>query len=188
MKYLDKIIDSGKTIFTYDDIKLLLPLKNNNSAKKFLGRMVKDNIFIKIYKWIYWLKKFSEFELALKLKKNSYISFETVLVQEWIIYQDYFTTIFCASDNTIEKKVNEKIFSYKKLKDDVLYNPTWIINKWNYLVASKERAICDVLYLFADYYFDYLEDVDTDKLLEIAQIYNNKRLILSVKKLLKNAK
>jgi hypothetical protein len=56
------------------------------------------------------------------------------------------------------------------------------------LVASKERAICDVLYLFADYYFDYLEDVDTDKLLEIAQIYNNKRLILSVKKLLKNAK
>jgi hypothetical protein len=50
VKYLDKIIDSGKTIFTYDDIKLLLPLKNNNSAKKFLGRMVKDNIFIKIYK------------------------------------------------------------------------------------------------------------------------------------------
>jgi hypothetical protein len=56
------------------------------------------------------------FELATKLRKNSYISFETVLKQEWIIFQDYGNTIFLASDNTINKETSENKFKYLKLK------------------------------------------------------------------------
>jgi hypothetical protein len=54
------------------------------------------------------------------------------------------------------------------------------------LIATPERAICDRLYLSPNYYFDNLENIDKEKLLEISQIYN-KRVILEIKKLLKNA-
>lgn len=186
MKYLDKILNSWKTIFTYNDIKLLLPTKSRNTIKDFLNRAVKSNILVSIYRWIYGFKKYDKFELALKLKKNSYISFESVLKQNSIIFQDYSNTIFSASNNTITKEIYWTYFTYNKIKNSILYNPLWIINKWNYLIATPERAICDRLYLSPNYYFDNLENIDKEKLLEISQIYN-KRVILEIKKLLKNA-
>ncbi len=186
MKNIDKIILSWKTVFTYNDIKNIVWIENKETIKSFFVRWVKNNIFDYITKWIYTLKKYNKLELATKLKKNSYISFETVLKKEWIIFQDYQDTIFLASDNTITKQFLWINFRYLNLKKDILLNPIWIINKWNYMIASKERAICDRLYLSANYYFDNLEDIDKDKLEKISLIYN-KRVILEVKKIINNA-
>jgi hypothetical protein len=47
---------------------------------------------------IFALPHYDPFEFATQFKKNSYISFETVLKQEGIIFQDYGKTIFLASD------------------------------------------------------------------------------------------
>ena len=185
MKYIDKILNSKKTVFNYNDIKNLIWIDNVNTIKSFFYRWIKSWIFINIYKWIYALQKYDILELAIKLKNNSYISFETVLKREWIIFQDYWNTIFIASDNTITKNVLVNDFKYLKLKSDILTNPIWLINKWNYIIASKERAICDRIYLSKNYYFDNLEEVDFEKLEEISKIYNNKRVILEVKKLIK---
>lgn len=187
MKYLDKLLDSWKTVFTYDDISILLGIENNNTIKSFINRLLKTSIVKSNFKWIYTLNKYDNFELASKLKKDSYISFETVLKQNWIIFQDYSNTIFLASNNSISKKIEDLYFRYNKIKDSILYNPLWIINKWTYLIASPERAICDRLYLSSNYYFDNLENIDKQKLSLISQIYN-KRVILEVKKLLKNVK
>ena len=52
-------------------------------------------------------------------------------------------------------------------------------------MAGPERAICDSLYLFPNLAFDNLNSVNTQKLSQIATIYHNKRLIQSVKKLIK---
>jgi len=187
MKYLDKLLDSWKTVFTYDDISILLGIENKNTIKSFINRLLKTWIVKSNFKWIYTLNKYNIFEFASKLKKDSYISFETVLKQNWIIFQDYSTTIFLASSNTISKQVDNIYFKYNKIKDSILYNPIWIINKWTYLIASSERAICDRLYLSSNYYFDNLSNIDKQKLIEISQIYN-KRVILEVNKLLKNVK
>jgi len=162
MKNIEKIINSKKTVFDYNDIKNILNISNKNTIKSFFYRWVKAGIFVNLYKWIYALKNYDIFELAVKLKNNSYISFETVLKKQWIIFQDYWNTIFLASNNTVEKKL------------------------WNYIIASKERAICDRIYLSKNYYFDNLEWIDKEKILEISQIYN-KRVILEIKKLVKNA-
>ena len=186
MKYIDKILNSKKTVFNYNDIKNLIWIDNPNTIKSFFYRWVKSWIFNNIYKWIYVLQKYDILELAIKLKNNSYISFETVLKREWIIFQDYWNTTFIASDNTIVKNVWWNYFKYLKLKSDILTNPIWLINKWNYIIASKERAICDRIYLSKNYYFDNLEWINKEKLLEISQIYN-KRVILEVKKIVKNA-
>lgn len=186
MKNLDKIINSKKTVFNYNDIKNLIWISNKNTIKSFFTRLVKSWILKNIYKGIYCFKNYDILELSVKLKKNSYISFETVLKKEWVIFQDYWNTIFLASDNSINKKVWDFNFNYLKLKDSILTNPIWLNNKWSYIIASKERAICDRIYLSKNYYFDNLEWIDKEKILKISQIYN-KRVILEIKTLLKNA-
>ncbi len=187
MKYIDKIILSKKSVFTYQDIENILWIENINTIKSYFARWVKLWVFKNIFKWIYVLNNYSKLELANKLKQNSYISFETVLKSEWIIFQDYWNTIFVATDQSIEKNIGKNNFKYLKLKNSILLNPIWVINMWNYMIASKERAICDRLYLSKNYYFDNLENVNFEKLEIISQIYN-KRVILDIKKLIKNAK
>ena len=187
MKYLDKILKSWKTVFTYDDIQILLWIESRNTIKSFLDRQIKAWIFESKFRWIYALSKFDIFEFASKLKKNSYISFETVLKQSSIIFQDYWKTIFLASDNTITKKVSWTEFKYLKIKNDILHNPLWLISKGNFLIATAERAICDRLYLSKDYYFDNLDWIDKKRLKEVSKIYN-RRVISEVDNLIKNVK
>ena len=187
MKYLNKILASKKTVLDYSDAALLLWIDNKNTLKKIFERALKQKIFINIQKWLYAFESFDIFELAVKLRKNSYISFETVLKKEWIIFQDYWNNIFLASDNSAIKFYKSNKFIYLKLKKSILLNPIWLINTWKYFIASKERAICDRIYLTKNYYFDNLDFVDFEKLEEISQIYN-KRVILEIKKIIKNAK
>ena len=129
MRYLWKILKSKKTVFNYDDIKNILWIENKNTIKKFFERAVKEGIFINIYKWLYAFEDFDLFELAVKIKKNSYISFETVLKKEQIIFQDYWNTVFLASDNSLKKKKNNVNFEYLKIKNSILLNPLWLIKK-----------------------------------------------------------
>lgn len=186
MKYFDTLLYSGKTVFTYDDLQLLLSMHSKDTIKSFFARGVAEGLLINITKGMYGLKNYQTFELASKLKTNSYISFETVLKASGIIFQDYGNTIFCTSDNTITKQVGNTNFCYLKIKDSIRTNPLGLIHKWSYIIASPERAVCDRLYLSANYYFDNLEWIDYELLARISQIYN-KRVILSVQQLIHHA-
>ncbi|OHA15786.1 MAG: hypothetical protein A3A10_00100 [Candidatus Tagabacteria bacterium RIFCSPLOWO2_01_FULL_42_9] len=77
--------------------------------------------------------------------------------------------------------------SFRKIKDAALFNPLGIINKNNYSIASRERAFLDTVYLFPQYYFDNLYSIDWQRCFEIAEIYQNKKLIERLKKYQKNA-
>ena len=186
MKHFAKILQSKKTVFTYDDLSLLLWISNRETLKSFFVRGVKEWLLIHASQWIYTLKNLNIYELWNKMKKQSYVSFETILKKEWIIFQDYSKRIFFASDNSIIKQSQDTIFQYCKLKNSILTNPIWLINMWSYMIATKERAICDRLYLSPDYYFDYLHGLDYDLLESISQIYN-KRVILSIQQLITDA-
>jgi len=186
MSNLEKIIKTWKTVFTVKDLKKILDTDNEGSIRNYLSRAWKKETLKSIYGWIWIFKKFDNFEFASKLKDKSYISLETALQKYWIIFQDYSHTVTSVSNNSIWKQVWETYFEYKKIKDDILYNPLWIINKWNYMIASKERALCDIIYLKSGFTFDNLKSIDIEKLEEISQIYN-KRTILEIKKIIKNA-
>lgn len=186
MKYIEKILDSGKTVFRYDDLALLLWISNRYTLKNIFQRGSDEGVFVLLQKWIYTLKKYNSYELGCKLKSTSYISFETVLKSAGIIFQDYGENIFLASDNNLEKKIDGKNYLYKKIKNDILLNPLWIIQKQYYCVASPERAVCDRIYLSKNYHFDNLENIDYELLQQISQIYN-KRVILQVTYLIKHA-
>ncbi len=187
MKYLDRILASKKTVFSYEDMGVILWIENKNTLKKIFERACESGIFQKLYRWIYAFKTYNIKELAVKVKKNSYISFETVLREEGIIFQEYGKKIFLASDNSGNKKVWDLEIIFLKIKNSILQNPIWLENKWSYIIASKERALCDRIYLTKNYYFDNLENLNFQKLEEIAKIYN-KRVILTINKLIKNAK
>ena len=56
-------------------------------------------------------------------------------------------------------------YVFHKLSDNLLNNPIGIINIENkYMIASAERAACDMIYLHKNYYFDNVQGFDIDKL------------------------
>ncbi len=187
MNNISLLINSWKTVFTKNDLRKILNFSTSFALDKFIIRSKNNKIIENPFYGIYTFKKYDIFEFASKLKQSSYISFETVLQKEGIVFQDYGNIIFLASDDTLEKKAIWKIFKYNKIKNSILLNPIWLVHKGNYIIASKERAICDRLYLSKNYYFDNLEWVDFDKLKEISKIYN-KRVILEIKKIIKDVK
>ena len=126
-------------------------------------------------------KNYNLKELAVKIYSPSYISFETALRKAGIIFQHY-ESIFVATKWPKEKKINNHTFVFRKIKDEVLYNPLGIENKENYSIATPERSFLDMIYLFPNYYFDNLDILNWDKCFEIAKIYNNKQLIKRLKK------
>ncbi|MFZ8803248.1 MAG: hypothetical protein ACO2PO_09750, partial [Candidatus Calescibacterium sp.] len=127
-------------------------------------------------------KDYNKFELATKIYKPSYISFETVLSQSGVIFQ-YYSQIFVASYLTREIGVDGQKYFYRKIKGSILTDPTGLEYKGTYWIATKERAFLDTLYLNKNYYFDNTSVLDKEKILEILPIYKNKSLEKRVKEI-----
>jgi len=186
--YLNTLLRSKRTVFTFRELMMLW---NDVSVQTALSRVhyyVKNNQLYQIRKGIYAKdKNYDVFELATKIFRPSYISFETVLGMEGVIFQKY-NTAFLASYQTKEISCDIHKFTFKKLKDSILLNNSGIINKDDIMIATKERAFLDVIYLNKDYYFDNLISLDFDKVFKLLEIYENKRLETDVKKLYESNK
>lgn len=183
MKQFAKLLQSKRTIRTVNTIQKITGIDNLFVVRNFLSRCQKQWLLKNISYGVWWLVNYNTLELANVLRTPSYISLETVLISAWIIFQDYGQQIFCIAKRTDEKKVLDHTFSYYKIKDAILYNPIWIIQKESYSIACPERAICDRLYLTPNYYFDNLNNINRERLITIAETYDNKRLLLDVQKL-----
>ena len=109
--------------------------------------------------------------MGCKLKKYSYISFETVLKKAGVIFQDHGDSVYLASDDTLKKKVDGQQYIYRKVKNAILLDPLWVDHRGIYTIASLERALCDILYVNTDYYFDNLEPISWKGAREIARMY-----------------
>jgi len=180
--YLKKLLSTKKTVFTIVELKRYFGIVDDNYARVLISRMLKNEQLIRIYAGIYsYSQNYNDWELANKIKKPSYISLESVLIRQGVIFQDYGNTIFSISDNTVQKKSRKTQYKYYKIKDDILNNPLGIEFGDVISKASVERAICDRIYLTSGYYFDNLGSINKNKLLEISKIYN-KRVYLEVKK------
>ncbi len=186
-KRLLKLTNSGKTVFTTGDLRLFWEIENKNVLKTTIFRAIEKGYLISIRRGLYGLNevKIDEFELAGKLKKNSYISFETVLAQAGVIFQ-WYDEIFSVSDRGVLIKNKYGKFRYRKLPKRILADRTGIVNKGNYFVATPERAFCDKIYKDRLSYFDDTTELDEEELKKISKIYNNKRVIKDIKKVIKD--
>ncbi len=79
MKNFDILLRSGKTIFGYQNISLLLGTQNNSTLKSFIQRAVKQGLLQKLANGIYGLYSYDFHELAASLRSRSYISLYTIL-------------------------------------------------------------------------------------------------------------
>ncbi len=183
MTNLGILISSNKTVFTTQEAKLLLGMDNMFSLRNFLHRQKKSGLMGNPYRGIWTLPNYDIFELASKLRKNSYISLQTVLSREGIIFQEYGNMITLVSDNTLTKKIGTQKFSYHKIRNNILVNPLGIISTEKYDIASPERAICDYIYLYKQTSFDAPEHLNISLLEKLQTIYPQST-VLNIKKLI----
>lgn len=185
--FILKLYQSESTVFTAKEIALLLGVRNIDTLKSRINYYVKKGDITAVRRGIYVKNNYNNLELATKIYSPSYISLETVLEKEGVIFQHY-EAIFVISYLSRKLIVDKKEIQIKKIKNDVLLNPIGILKESNYAIASKERALLDVIYLYKDYYFDNLKSIEWDRAFEIARIYETKKLIKKLNTYFKNSK
>lgn len=184
---LSTILRSKNTVFTFKDVVLLWREDDSNLAKRRVNYYVKAGKLHSIRRGIYAKdKNYNRLELATKIYTPSYISFETVLRKEGVIFQHY-DTVFVASYVSREIVADGQTYSYKKLKDIILANPAGVIKREGFMEASKERAFMDALHLYKDYYFDNLGSINWSRCFDLLSVYGNKELEKKLNSYHKNA-
>ena len=171
-----KLYKSNNTILTFKDISILWKSTSRDLIKRRVNYYVRTGKLYAIRRGVYAKdKNYNEYELASRIYTPSYISLETVLQLEGIVFQHY-SSIYVASYLSREIKCDKKKIVYRKIKNEILMNPKGLLKKENYYIASRERAILDTLYLYKNYHFANLRKINSDKCFELLTIYGNKKL------------
>ena len=179
-EYLDSILRSKRTVFTFKDVALLWQEGDDDSIRARLNYYVKKGSLQRVRRGVYVKdKNYDKLELAVRVFTPAYVSFETVLAKEGLIFQ-YQDSITVASYLTREIVMDDQKYEYRKIKDSVLTDTAGIIQKENLWIASRERAFLDVLYSKTEYHFDNLRSIDWDVVESLLPIYDNKRLVKKV--------
>lgn len=171
------LYSSKNTVFTTKEISLILGETNLNRLKSKINYFVKKEVFLNIRRGLY--AKNSDYEIleaANKIFTPSYISLETALQRNGVVFQDYGKTIFVLTYQTREIKLGGYTISFNKIKDEILTNSQGIINENGYAIAGVERAFLDRIYLSKNYYFDNLGPIDWDKAKPLLKIYQNQSM------------
>lgn len=160
------------TVFTFNELTLIFKNLSPQSLKDRLSYAVDTKKLLRLRKGIYAKLNFNYFELANKIYTPCYISLETVLKKEGIIFQES-SAITLVSYLTRQISINDQLISYRKIKNEVLLNKDGIIEETNYFIATKERAFLDAIFLYKDYHFDNLKLLDWEKINQLKKIYHN---------------
>ena len=154
---LDILLKSKEKLFHTQDLALLWEIENRNTLYTTIKRYVQKGILIQITKGLYStvpVHEIDKFELGTALiHKFRYVSCETVLFLEGVINQMVYPITFVSS---VSQRIgfNGTMYIYRQAKPEILLNPENIIQKDGYFMATKERAISDMLYFNPKYYFD----------------------------------
>ena len=185
--YLTTILRSTKTILNVQDIAMLWQDPNTDAARVRLSYYIKKGDLYRIRRGLYAKnRQYDHNELATRIFTPAYVSFETVLANEGLIFQ-YQSKIQIASYLTREIEIDGQAYSYKKIKNTILINSIGVENLNETSIASKERAFLDTLYINTNYHFDNLRSLDWDKVFSILPIYENKRMTKIINKLFKQS-
>lgn len=171
------ILRRGNTVFTFKDILLASREINAALLKRRINYYIKKGELYPIRKGIYAKdKNYDKLELATKIFTPAYISLETVLAREGVVFQHY-DEIFVISYLRREIFCDGQRYVFRRMKDTVLMNALGIEKKGQYDIATKERAFLDAIYLNKSYHFDNLSSIKWDECLEMLPIYSNKAMV-----------
>ena len=125
-------------------------------------------------------------EAGNRLRTPSYVSFETVLFQEGLIFQAQ-PAVYLASycSKTIQISIGK--FVYRRLKDEILFSKEGVISAGSYCVATKERAFLDSIYARKVFHVDNLRPLDWGRVEALTYVYDSKALARRVKEFKRDA-
>jgi len=177
------IYRDSRTVFTLNDIAVLTGESDFNSLNKKINYQVGQGRLERPRKGVYVKEGYNPEELACKLYVPSYISLEYILQEAGVVFQ-YDSRITSVSYLTREVTIEQKTYSYRKIKGEIMIDVTGIIRNGNINKATPERAFLDLLYLNGEYYFDNLNPLDRDMINRLLPIYDSKILRKRVQKIL----
>lgn len=164
------LLQQNRNIFHISDLMLLWNATNQASLRRTISRYVKKGVLLKIYRGFYSvipLSRIDPRELGSSaLHSYCYVSTETVLAQNSIIFQRVDAVTFCAP-KIKQIRIGEYSIRSRQLKDEYLYNTAGVIEQNSYRIASTERAIADMLYFNPHYHFDATDRIDWKKVVGI---------------------
>lgn len=170
-----ELLEKNK-IYTVADLAQILKAGDYSALKQKIKYRVNKKILYRIKRGLYSLSL--EYEpklLANKLIIPSYVSLTTALGIYGVTFQ-YSSNITSVSNKNRKININNIKYTYNKIADGVLLNRQGIIYQNGYDIATKERAVCDTLYFYPNFYFDNLNNVDFNLLIKLSKIYFNLRL------------
>jgi hypothetical protein len=179
-RFITSIYQLPQTVFTVNELAIIFPhIKPQNLGQR-LRYFSKTNGLVKLRRGLYAKTDYSRLELANKLFSPSYVSLATVLEREGVIFQ-HDSAIHMVSYLSRKVTINGQQIVYHKFKQRILVNQAGLVEENGVWIASIERAMLDVLYLFGDTYFDNLKMVNWEKLQKLASIYESQSLVSRLK-------
>lgn len=180
-----EIYSKPQTVFQIEELAQIFPEISSGNLRRRLHYFVKAGKLRSPRRGIYAKNIYELLELANKIYAPSYISFETVLLKEGIVFQ-YYETIFVASYLSRDLIVDGHKISYRQISEPALSNKSGIEERSGYFIATKERAFLDAVFLYKDYYFDNLSGLNWKRVFELAPIYKSKALANRVREYYKH--
>lgn len=183
--YLSTILRSPKTVFSTEDIALIWREELTAATRVRINYYVTSGDLICIRNGLYAKNHtYNKLELATRILTPSYVSFETVLAREGLVFQ-FYAPIFVASYANREIIVDAQSYKFRRLKAEILMDSIGVKHFDQTSMAIRERAFLDMLYLNDDYYFDNLRSLDWGLIHTILPIYKNQRLVRSINRIYK---
>ena len=186
MNNIASLIKLGKTVFLLEELQKIFKIPTKKGLESFLYRAKKTNNLLNPFQGLWALPNYNPFELASKIKNMSYISLETVLFKEGIIFQYYGDSVTSVSNDSRNYTIDKREYRYAKIKSDILNNPIGIRDGKGYRIATPERALCDLVYLNPRTTLDHPEGINKRRLELILPIYPQSTA-LYLKKLINHA-
>ena len=169
------LASSTRTAFNTKSVALLLNEIRGVSLTKKLNYYVRKGLLLNPRKGIYTKRNYNVEELAGLVFVPSYISLEYVLQKEGVIFQ-YDSAITSISYLSREIEMCGKMFRYSQIKKEILYCFDGIERRDNINIATPERALLDMMYLHSECFFDNLNAVNKQRVMQLLPIYQSEKL------------
>lgn len=182
---IEKLLITGKKVFTTEDLAVIWGITERRKLLERINYYLREKRLISIHKGVYAYGDYTSLDIAQKLVPLSYLSLYTTSQMHGLTFQHY-SSVFCVSLKSKKYNIKNQTYVYHKVKEPVFYSQLGLESNGRYTLAGRERTICDMLYFFPTVAFDNLKGVDWQKALQIAGIYNNKRLVGDINKLVKS--
>jgi len=166
------LLSQDKKTFHASDLALLWDIDNQDTLNMTLKRFVDRGVLKRIHKGFYATTDVSDIDpidLGFSyLNTYSYLSLETILVREGVIFQELKYLTFVSS-KTATFDINDFSYKSRQLKDEYLHNTTGIKKIDHHFEADLERSVADMIYYNSKYHFDRPQKINFDKVKKYQQ-------------------